>query len=101
MPRTSKKYDFDFTSVSSAIDRISVQGSNVFVNFVGNDKKYEFTWKPANKTLLSKLEELVKNPESFSLGKFYNESLKKGDLIQKPWISKKTFNSEENGENLE
>jgi hypothetical protein len=43
----------------------------------------------------------VKNPESFSLGKFYNESLKKGDLIQKPWILKKTFNSEENGENLE
>ena len=97
MPRTTKKYDFDFTSVSSAIDRISVQGSTVLVNFVGNDKTYEFTWKPANKTLLSKLEELVKNPESFSLGKFYNESLKKGDLVQKPVNWSQIFKLNENG----
>jgi len=97
MPRTTKKYDFDFTSVSSAIDRISVQGSNVFVNFVGNDKTYEYTWKPANKTLIAKLEELVSNPESFSLGKFYNESLKNGDLVQKPVNWSQIFKLNENG----
>jgi len=101
MPRTTKKYDFDFTSVSSAIDRISVQGSTVLVNFVGNDKTYEFTWKPANKTLITKLEEIASNPETSSIGKFYNESLKKGDLVQKPVNWSKNFNFNENGKNLE
>ena len=31
---------------------------------------------------LTALEGFVKNPESFSLGKFYNDSLKNGDLVQ-------------------
>jgi hypothetical protein len=70
MPRTAKTFEFDFTGVSSAIDYVTVQGSNVTVQFVGNDKTYEFTWKPASSKLVSKLEELQKNPESFSLGKF-------------------------------
>ena len=29
-----------------------------------------------------KLEGFVKNPESLSLGRFYNDSLKNGDLVQ-------------------
>lgn len=104
MPRTAKTFEFDFTGVSSAIDYVTVQGSNVTVQFVGNDKTYEFTWKPASSKLVSKLEELQKNPESFSLGKFYNESLKNGDLLQKTvnWLKlSKTVKSNENGKNLE
>ena len=31
---------------------------------------------------LTALEGFVKNPESFSLGRFYNDSLKNGDLVQ-------------------
>ena len=78
----AKKHSFDIGTLSSAIDQINVQGSKVFINFSGNEKTYEYTWKPANRILLSKLEGFVKNPESISLGRFYNDSLKNGDLIQ-------------------
>ena len=78
----AKKHSFDIGTLSSAIDQINVQGSKVFINFSGNEKTYEYSWKPANRTLLSKLETFVKDPESISLGRFYNDSLKNGDLIQ-------------------
>ena len=45
-------------------------------------KPTSISWKPANRDFLDKLEGFVKNPESFSLGKFYNDSLKNGDLVQ-------------------
>ena len=79
---TAKKHTFDIGTLSSAIDKISMQESTVFINFSGNEKTYEYAWKPANRTLLSKLEGFVKDPESLSLGRFYNDSLKNGDLIQ-------------------
>ena len=78
----AKKHTFDIKELSSAIDKIIVQGSKVFINFSGNEKTYEYSWKLANKDLLTALEGFVKNPESFSLGRFYNDSLKKGDLVQ-------------------
>ena len=78
----AKKHTFDIGTLSSAIDKITMQGSKVFINFSGNEKTYEFSWKPANRILLSKLEGFVKDPESISLGRFYNDSLKNGDLIQ-------------------
>ena len=80
----AKKHTFDIKELSSAIDKISMQGSKVFINFSGNQKTYEYTWKPANLELLVALDGFIKNPESFSLGRFYNDSLKNGDLIQKP-----------------
>ena len=82
----SKKHTFEIDALSSAIDKIVVQGSKVFINFSGNEKTYEFAWKPANRTLLEKLEGFVKNPESLSLGRFYNDSLKNGDLVQIPTV---------------
>ncbi len=78
----AKKHTFDIGTLSSAIDKITMQGSKVFINFSGNEKTYEYQWKPANKELLTALEGFVKNPESFSLGRFYNDSLKNGDLVQ-------------------
>ena len=78
----AKKHSFDIGTLSSAIDQINVQGSKVFINFSGNEKTYEYTWKPANSQLLSKLTGFVENPESISLGRFYNDSLKSGDLVQ-------------------
>ena len=78
----AKKHTFDIGTLSSAIDKIIVQGSKVFINFSGQEKTYEFTWKPANRILLEKLTGFVSNPESLSLGKFYNDSLKNGDLVQ-------------------
>tara|TARA_B100000508_G_C11361380_1_gene229046 strand:+ start:115 stop:390 length:276 start_codon:yes stop_codon:yes gene_type:complete len=78
----SKKHTFEIDALSSAIDKIVVQGSKVFINFSGNEKSYEYTWKPANKTLLAKLESFVKDPTSLSLGRFYNDSLRSGDLVQ-------------------
>ena len=78
----AKKHTFDIGTLSSALDKIIVQGSKVFINFSGNEKTYEYQWKPANKELLTALEGFVKNPESFSLGRFYNDSLKNGDLVQ-------------------
>ena len=80
----AKKHTFAIKELSTAIDQIDVQGSKVFINISGNEKTYEYEWKPANKKLLSALEGFVKNPESFSLGRFYNDSLKNGDLIQIP-----------------
>ena len=77
-----KKHTFDIGTLSSAIDQIIVQGSKVFINFSGNEKTYEYSWKPANSKLLSKIEGFVKDPESLSLGRFYNDSLKNGDLVQ-------------------
>ena len=77
----SKKHTFEIDALSSAIDKIVVQGSKVFINFSGNEKTYEYEWKPANKKLLSALQGFVENPESFSLGRFYNDSLKNGDLL--------------------
>ena len=79
---TAKKHTFDIGTLSSAIDKISMQESKVFINFSGNEKTYEYSWKPANRILLEKLEGFIKNPESLSLGRFYNDSLKNGDLIQ-------------------
>ena len=79
---TAKKHTFDIGTLSSAIDKISMQESKVFINFSGNEKTYEYTWKPANRILLEKLTGFVSNPESLSLGKFYNDSLKNGDLVQ-------------------
>ena len=55
-----KKHTFDIGTLSSAIDQIIVQGSKVFINFSGNEKTYEFAWKPANRILLDKLEGFVK-----------------------------------------
>ena len=78
----SKKHTFEIDALSSAIDKIVVQGSKVFINFSGNEKTYEYSWKPANSKLLSKIEGFVKDPESLSLGRFYNDSLKNGDLVQ-------------------
>ena len=78
----AKKHSFDIGTLSSAIDQINVQGSKVFINFSGNEKTYEYSWKPANRKLLDKLEGFVKDPESLSLGRFYNDSPKNGDLIQ-------------------
>ena len=78
---TAKKHTFDIGTLSSAIDKITMQGSKVFINFSGNEKTYEFEWKPANKKLLTALQGFVENPESFSLGRFYNDSLKNGDLL--------------------
>ena len=78
----SKKHTFEKAALSSAKDKIVVQGSKVFINFSGNEKSYEYTWKPANKTLLAKLEGFVKDPTSLSLGRFYNDSLRSGDLVQ-------------------
>ena len=78
----ARKHTFDIGTLSSALDKITMQGSKVFINFSGNEKTYEYSWKPANRILLEKLEGFVKNPESLSLGKFYNDSLKNGDLVQ-------------------
>ena len=78
----AKKHTFDIGTLSSAIDKITMQGSKVFINFSGNEKTYEYSWKPANRRLLEKLEGFVKDPESLSLGRFYNDSLRNGDLIQ-------------------
>ena len=78
----TKKHTFDIGTLSSAIDKITMQGSKVFINFSGNEKTYEYSWKPANSKLLSKIEGFVKDPESLSLGRFYNDSLKNGDLVQ-------------------
>ena len=78
----TKKHTFEIDALSSAIDKIVVQGSKVFINFSGNEKSYEYAWKPANKTLLAKLEGFVKDPTSLSLGRFYNDSLRSGDLVQ-------------------
>ena len=81
----SKKYTYEIDALSAAIDKIVVQGSKVLINFSGNEKSYEYEWKPANKTLLAKLNGFVEDPTSLSLGKFYNDSLKSGDLVQKPF----------------
>ncbi len=78
----AKKHTFEIGELSSALDKIVVQGSKVFINFSGNERTYEYSWKPANKTLLDKLNGFVENPNSLSLGRFYNESLKSGDLVQ-------------------
>ena len=78
----AKKHTYEIGELSSALDKVVVQGSKVFINFSGNEKTYEYSWKPANKTLLDKLNGFVENPNSLSLGRFYNESLKSGDLVQ-------------------
>ena len=78
----AKKHTFDIGTLSSAIDKITMQGSKVFINFSGNEKSYEYKWKPASSKLLTVLEDFVKDDKSISLGKFYNNSLKSGDLVQ-------------------
>ena len=83
----AKKHTFEIGELSSAIDKVVVQGSKVFINFSGNEKTYEYKWKPASSKLLSVLDGFVKNPESVSLGRFYNNSLKGGDLVQITTIS--------------
>ena len=78
----AKKHTFESGELSSALDKVVVQGSKVFINFSGNEKTYEYKWKPASSQLISVLDSFVKNPESVSLGRFYNDSLKSGDLTQ-------------------
>ena len=78
----AKKHTYDIGELSSAIDKVVVQGSKVFINFSGNEKTYEYKWKPASSKLISVLDGFVKDPESVSLGRFYNDSLKSGDLTQ-------------------
>ena len=78
----AKKHTFEIGELSSALDKVVVQGSKVFINFSGNEKTYEYKWKPASSQLISVLDKFVKNPESVSLGRFYNDSLKSGDLTQ-------------------
>ena len=78
----AKKHTFEIGELSSAIDKVVVQGSKVFINFSGNEKTYEYKWKPASSQLLSVLNGFVENPESISLGRFYNDSLKSEDLVQ-------------------
>ena len=78
----AKKHTFDIGELSSAIDKVVVQGSKVFINFSGNEKTYEYKSKAASSQLLSVLNGFVENPESVSLGRFYNESLKSEDLVQ-------------------
>ena len=38
----AKKHTFDIGTLSSAIDKITMQGSKVFINFSGNEKNYEY-----------------------------------------------------------
>ena len=57
---TAKKHTFDIGTLSSAIDKISMQESKVFINLTGNEKTYEYTWKPANRDFLTALEGFVK-----------------------------------------
>ena len=78
----AKKHTFEIGELSSALDKVVVQGSKVFINFSGNEKTYEYKWKPASSKLISVLDGFVKDPESVSLGRFYNDSLKSGDLTQ-------------------
>ena len=78
----AKKHSYDIGELSSALDKVVVQGSKVFINFSGNEKTYEYKWKPASSKLISVLDGFVKDPESVSLGRFYNDSLKSGDLTQ-------------------
>ena len=78
----AKKHTFEIGELSSAIDKVVVQGSKVFINFSGNEKTYEYKWKAASSKLLSVLNGFVENPESVSLGRFYNDSLKSADLVQ-------------------
>ncbi len=78
----AKKHTYDIGELSSALDKVVVQGSKVFINFSGNEKTYEYKWKPASSKLISVLDGFVKDPESVSLGRFYNDSLKSGDLTQ-------------------
>ena len=61
-----KKHTFEIDALSSAIDKIVVQGSKVFINFSGNEKTYEYEWKPANKKLLSVLNGFVEDPTSLT-----------------------------------
>ena len=78
----AKKHTYEIGNLSSAIDKVIVQGSKVFINFSGNEKSYEYKWKPASSKLLAVLDGFVKDPESVSLGRFYNNSLKSEDLVQ-------------------
>ena len=78
----AKKHSYDIGELSSALDKVVVQGSKVFINFSGNERTYEYKWKPASSKLISVLDGFVKDPESVSLGRFYNDSLKSGDLTQ-------------------
>ena len=78
----AKKHTFELGELSSAIDKVVVKGSKVFINFSGNEKTYEYKWKAASSKLLTVLNGFVENPESVSLGRFYNDSLKSADLVQ-------------------
>ena len=78
----AKKHTFEIGDLSSAIDKVVVQGSKALINYSGNEKTYEYKWKPASSQLLSVLNGFVENPESVSLGRFYNDSLKSEDLVQ-------------------
>ena len=62
----SKKHTFEIDALSSAIDKIVVQGSKVFINFSGNEKTYEYEWKPANKTLLACLLYTSPSPRDYA-----------------------------------
>ena len=98
---TAKKHTFDIGTLSSAIDKIIVQGSKVFINFSGQEKTYEFTWKPANRILLEKLNTFIESPEKVSLGRFYNESLRNGDLVTVQYQYTLTTKGIKNGQNVQ
>ena len=78
----AKKHTYETGNLSSAIHKVIVQGYKVSINFSGNEKSYEYKWKPASSTLLADLDGFDKDDKSVSLGKFYNNSLKSGDLDQ-------------------
>ena len=61
----AKKHTFDIGTLSSAIDKIIVQGSKVFINFSGNEKTYEYEWKPANKELSGSIGRFCQKPRKF------------------------------------
>lgn len=75
---------FDVTDYSTALDVITVNDSKVSIKFTGRDRVYDFVHNGDVSEFVSKLEEYVKDSESFSLGKYYNELVKDGVLSQLP-----------------
>jgi len=73
---------FDVTDNSTALDVITVDSDIVSIKFTGRDRVYEFKHTGDVSEFVSKLEDYVSDPESFSLGKYYNELVKDGILSQ-------------------
>ena len=66
----AKKHTFEIGELSSAIDKVVVQGSKVLINFSGNEKTYEYKWKPASSKLLTVLDGFVKTQKVSHLDVF-------------------------------